>query len=543
MASVRLASLGLAVTALSCVTSAPREAPVAGQSAVADDRYGGATALHLVVSPKIAERLIAAGVPVGACDSFGRSPLHLAAQRGAAGDVRVLLAHGADARARDDRGLTPLHDAATRAVASLLIRHGADVNALTEDDGQAPLHRARSAEVAAALLDAGAETDRHDAMGRTPLHHAVLEDRGEVARLLLARGADVSAPDLEGVTPLHFVRSRLMAALLVGAGADPNVPTADGETSLHWAESEEIIAVLTGAGANVAAADCKGHSVLHVLAARGDAVSTGAVLRLGAPPDPTDDLGATPLNYAVRNDHLEVVGVLLANGADPQRRAHEGATPLHWAASAPVALELLVAGAEIEARDGAGQTPLHAAVGRDHADVVDLLVGLGADVNARTGLVGFSPLHLARSDAVVDHLVLSGADVNARDQEGRTPLHLAAARGDKAAVDALLRRGAIPAATATRGGWTPLHSAANADIARSLLAAGADPNARDAGAATPLHWAAGTGKLEVIDALLEGGASLDSQDGEGRTPLWWAMSSGQKAAATRLLSASGGTSP
>ena len=544
MAAVRIIALGLGITTLSCcATSAPRGAPGAGHSIVSDDRYGGATALHLVASPAIAERLIASGVQPETRDSYGRSPLHLAAKLGAAGVVRVLLAHGADPRARDDEGLTPLHSAASAAVASLLIRYGAPVNLVAQASGEAPLHRARTAEVAAALLGAGATLNRRDALGRTPLHHAVLEDRIDVARFLLARGAEVLQADSYGATPLHFVRSRSMAALLVGAGADPNLPTVDGETSLHWAEGEEVLAVLTGAGANIAATDCKGRTVLHVLAARGDAISAGVLLNLGAPPDPIDDRAATPLSYAARNGHLEVVRTLLASGADPLLRAHDGAAPIHWAASAVVALELLIAGAEIEACDGAGRTPLHAAVGRDRADVVDLVVALGADVNMRTRLAGFTPLHLARSAAVVDRLVLSGAEVDARDQEGRTPLHIASARSDVSVVDALLRHGASAAAKSARGGWTSLHGATTAEAARSLLSAGADPNARDTGSATPLHWAAGTGKLTVIDALLEGGASLDVQDGEGRTPLWWAASSGQEAAAARLLAASGQTRP
>jgi hypothetical protein len=59
------------------------------------------------------------------------------------------------------------------------------------------------------------------------------------------------------------------------------------------------------------------------------------------------------------------------------------------------------------------------------------------------------------------------------------------------------------------------------EIARMLLAAGADPNYRDpeSGSETPLHWAASSDDADVASALIDGGADIEIPDGSIGTPL------------------------
>lgn len=88
--------------------------------------------------------------------------------------------------------------------------------------------------------------------------------------------------------------------------------------------------------------------------------------------------------------------------------------------------------------------------------------------------------------------------VNQRNRTDMTPLHLAAYRGQVAALDELLRRGADVNARWNRvssddGEWTALHIAAvrgDADSARALLRAKADVNARTKLGLTALDMAA-----------------------------------------------------
>jgi len=82
---------------------------------------------------------------VGARDKDGSTPLHCGTWKGHLGVVSVLLDHGADVNAHnqnDHWGTTPLHAAAhanQAAIAELLIERGADVNA-TDMNDKTPLH-------------------------------------------------------------------------------------------------------------------------------------------------------------------------------------------------------------------------------------------------------------------------------------------------------------------------------------------------------------------------------------------------------------------
>jgi ankyrin repeat protein len=81
----------------------------------------------------------------------------------------------------------------------------------------------------------------------------------------------------------------------------------------------------------------------------------------------------------------------------------------------------------IAARDTDGSTPLHCATWKGHLSVVELTLGLGADVNARNNNDhwGTTPLHAAahaNQRAIAELLIAQGADIHATNLNGRTPL-------------------------------------------------------------------------------------------------------------------------
>jgi len=57
------------------------------------------------------------------------------------------------------------------------------------------------------------------------------------------------------------------------------------------------------------------------------------------------------------------------------------------------------------------------------------------------------------------------------------------------------------------------------DKQRGTLEAGADPNARQPGEETPLHWAASSDDRHVAAALVDAGADINAPDGSIGTPL------------------------
>jgi len=121
--------------------------------------------------------------------------------------------------------------------------------------------------------------------------------------------------------------------------------------------------------------------------------------------------------------------------------------------------------------------------------------------------------------------------------------------GDVQGLERLLRE--HPGVAAARlvgargGSRTPLHVAADwpgyfpdgARAVRTLIVAGADPNARGEGGTpeTPLHWAASSDDLEVADALIDGGADIEAPSGSIGTPLANAVGYGCWQVARRLV--------
>ena len=78
-------------------------------------------------------------------------------------------------------------------------------------------------------------------------------------------------------------------------------------------------------------------------------------------------------------------------------------------------------------------------------------------------------------------ILATEADVNAKDEDGRTPLHLAVVSANRDVYQLLVDKGANVNAK-DRDGRTPLHLAvesADADVIKFLLDKGADINAKD----------------------------------------------------------------
>lgn len=155
----------------------------------------------------------------------------------------------------------------------------------------------------------------------------------------------------------------------------------------------------------------------------------------------------------------------------------------------------------------AGITALHEAAMHDHAQVSDLLLAYGANINTRTG-GGMTPLHGAviyRCHASAAILLAHGADAELPMHNGLTALHLAAMNGDMEMARLLLARGVIVDCQSQHG-RTPLHWAAlkgHREIVHLLLAHGAHPEVRDQAGRTPAAWAIARGHPAIVAVLQE----------------------------------------
>ncbi|KAI8481951.1 hypothetical protein Bbelb_403130, partial [Branchiostoma belcheri] len=244
--------------------------------------------------------------------------------------------------------------------------------------------------------------------------------------------------------------------------------------------------------------------------------------------------GNTALIWAAQKGHTRIVDLLLKYGADITLRNHEGQTAMDLAPSHLCRLLL-------ESVDRVGTSHRHllqAAWQGNTRKVRALLAGRKAlDINCSNS-EGFSPLLLATRDMdmfqdlvpgqhnpteVVKELIGKRADVTAYDDEGKTPLHLAASakgQGSEKVVAALIKGGSDVDAQDKRS-LTPIHWASQVGKTSSVLTlieGGADVNIRGWSGATPLHVSASHGHEQCSAVLLEHGADITSVDDAGMTP-------------------------
>eukprot|EP00802_Teleaulax_amphioxeia_P001459 Tamp_01461.p1 GENE.Tamp_01461~~Tamp_01461.p1 ORF type:complete len:504 (-),score=123.96 Tamp_01461:888-2399(-) len=262
---------------------------------------------------------------------------------------------------------------------------------------------------------------------------------------------------------------------------------------------------------------------LHVCAIYGSSKVCDWLLSQGGEPDDKDDNGWTPIHYAARFGHQQVLEELRkehrrrteqrmeqerrdrasqrmssrsrnAEQVDDDPAANrytdpettDGWTPLHVAArfeQVDIITYLLASAADKEAKDCQGWTALHVAVRHGLTKVVTHLLNHRLDVDARTK-GSESAGHIAlkyRHVGIVDVLLNYGMNIETRDDKGETMLHYAARLPGAQVVDKLASRGALLQAK-NNNGWCALHIAAqegNLEAIQALIAHGCDIDIRD----------------------------------------------------------------
>lgn len=267
--------------------------------------------------------------------------------------------------------------------------------------------------------------------------------------------------------------------------------------------------------------------------------------------DDIDFFKRTPLIHAIRNKHLtsnesmEVVKALIRHHADVNRLDFSRRSALTWALiedKAMIAHTLLDAKASFDAPDIQNRTLFMTAAWRNHIDIFQRLVDHGdefhmADDQSRrqTHPVyavddrGRNVLHhicqdeeraeRARNDSLHEHddsiaraVLRLSVEIDGRDQEGRSPLHVASSHNNKHLAKVLLEHRASPNATDFQD-RTPLHYACfhcNTEMVRLLIDKEAKVDLATDQQFTPLHVAAaGRETIDIVRLLLHSKQAAD----------------------------------
>uniref|UniRef100_A0ABD2XSG4 Ankyrin repeat protein n=1 Tax=Trichogramma kaykai TaxID=54128 RepID=A0ABD2XSG4_9HYME len=310
-------------------------------------------------------------------------------------------------------------------VMQLLLERGADPN-LANAEGSTPFHiicsnRSCDADLVNILRKYSLDKYRplqvnaQDKSGNTPLHLAFqLGICGvEKAKLMLLCGANPNIANKKGFTPLHFMRDLnkdLVESFFkiiekqnqtVQVEAQNNL----GDTPLHsalWCENAKLAELLLKRGADPNLANRKKVTPLHIIGIIGGSrKESGEVakkffeindelnqtLQINA----QDNLGNTPLHYAVIKEYWDESELFLKRGANPNLTNKQGSTPLHLICQRKYDDDLvrqffklnddIHQTVRIDAVDNLGRTPLEWAVANILPNVVGELLDRGADLS------------------------------------------------------------------------------------------------------------------------------------------------------------------
>jgi ankyrin repeat protein len=144
-------------------------------------------------------------------------------------------------------------------------------------------------------------------------------------------------------------------------------------------------------------ADDEGRSPLHIALLEG--TSPGIIQTIidqGGRVSGIDAEGRTPLRIAMDTNNWEAARILAEAGSDPFAVSGDGKTPGVIALSkGREAVRAIFAGRAIVAKDRTGNTILHYAAQYGNAELIALLLDLGANKNTRN-IAAESPADIAR---------------------------------------------------------------------------------------------------------------------------------------------------
>lgn len=317
----------------------------------------GETALHAASQAghiDIIRHLVEKKANVNSQDRKERTPLYYASERGHLEVVKNLISNGADVNKTTINSESALFITSKKGridVVKLLITMGANVN-LVNQKLESPLYVAAKCghvEVVNELLQAKADANSACISNQTALywatqggylkttkclleHGAVVNHKAnrdksalycaskrgflKIVQLLVENKADVNIRNNKNQTPLFRACKRnhqRVAEYLIQHGADVNSTDTQGETPLLWASANghyEVVKLLCDIMCDVNKFSNDQETPLYRAAKLGHVAICKYLLQNGANREICDSCKRTPLDFATRNCHTEIIQML-----------------------------------------------------------------------------------------------------------------------------------------------------------------------------------------------------------------------------------------
>lgn len=237
--------------------------------------------------------------------------------------------------------------------------------------------------------------------GSTPLHVAIMGGHKELMEYIIQEGANIDAQDKEGRTPLLnaiIFKKPELAHILIEMGADVKIKGKEGANAIIYAlffGPEDLIEPILDSGQDVNERYEGGVTIMQGAAAMSHISAMNILLERGADVNAISDRGETALYFGVRQGKTEIVEWLLGKGAETQGKLAES-----------------------------GRNLLHLATLNGYTDIVELLVDNGVHIDAadRSGKTALQYAEKYGHKKITALLKNHGADITLPEEHnGRSP--------------------------------------------------------------------------------------------------------------------------
>ncbi|XP_067685980.1 putative ankyrin repeat protein RF_0381 [Haliotis asinina] len=530
-----------------------------------NERGEGGRTLAMMAAEKghreILELLLEEGADVSLLDDDDDNILHVACRNGKVDIVKYIHSHNIlDFESRGENMRTPILTAAEFGktdVFFFLIEIGANVSKCDENSDNI-LHlscQGGSQEIVHYILKQNiVDINAEGYGGRTALVQAALYGWGKIFQLLIQSGADV------GQKHDHM---KLFECACEGGDGEVvkyilNLTTVD-INSYVWGEltpvmqvaktgESEVFKVLVSKGADMTKLSKEKENILHLSCHGGNVDIVKYILEQNIVDiNSKRSDGKTPLMLASLHGCRNIFQLLIGKDADVGT-AHDCEMLFTCACEGGdaeiVTFVLNHTSVDVNSILSNGITPLMCAAKLGHEDLFKLLVTKGADM-AKVDDDHENVLHIACRDGnteILKYILKQNVlDINSKQEDGMTPLLLAAALAEKEVVEILVAKGADPTAIDDDGDGI-LHLAVLLPISdisclKYILTQNiVDINGRGRLGMTPLLLAAESGNRDVFDILIEGGADVSAVNDNGDDVLHVACREGNEVIVKYVLS-------